>query len=245
MNGLNFPYPLLFLLFLLLMSTPALRCFSTAAAAAISSPLTKVRVLSLDITGTLLIHKEPIMNTYCNAFVWARFPNPPCVEELKPAFKAAFYEQSKLAPCYGYPSQSSREWWATLLASALEKSGRKADLGHYSPEDFQRAFRRIYQHYGSLAGYELLPDAISFLQWADKAGPGFYQGRIGLCTNTPLRSVETVVPMLGLHNHCSWAVCSQEIGAEKPSPLIYDKFFERASFWVPDLQVRRKRRRNR
>ena len=43
-----------------------------------------VRAISLDVTGTLLVHPTPIMQTYAEAAVWARLPNPPSSEELKP-----------------------------------------------------------------------------------------------------------------------------------------------------------------
>ena len=49
--------------------------------------LASVRVLSLDVTGTILVHRESIMKTYAESAVWARFPNPPSESELKPAFK--------------------------------------------------------------------------------------------------------------------------------------------------------------
>ena len=43
-----------------------------------------VRAISLDITGTILVHPTPIMQTYADAAVWARLPNPPSADELKP-----------------------------------------------------------------------------------------------------------------------------------------------------------------
>ena len=57
-----------------------------------SVPISGVRALSLDITGTLITHREPVMKSYADAAVWARLPDPPSISELKPAFKQAYKE---------------------------------------------------------------------------------------------------------------------------------------------------------
>ena len=49
----------------------------------------RIKAISLDVTGTILVHRYPIMETYAAAAVWAKLPNPPTAEELKPAFKKA------------------------------------------------------------------------------------------------------------------------------------------------------------
>ena len=60
--------------------------------APLSIPIAGVRALSLDITGTLITHREPVMKSYADAAVWARLPDPPSISELKPAFKQAYKE---------------------------------------------------------------------------------------------------------------------------------------------------------
>ena len=57
-----------------------------------SIPISGVRAISLDITGTLITHREPVMKSYADAAVWARLPDPPSISELKPAFKQAYKE---------------------------------------------------------------------------------------------------------------------------------------------------------
>ena len=52
--------------------------------------LASVRAVSFDVTGTILVHREPIMKTYADAAVWACLPDPPSEAELKPAFKQVF-----------------------------------------------------------------------------------------------------------------------------------------------------------
>eukprot|EP00961_Rhodomonas_salina_P187951 2536684-Rhodomonas_salina.3 len=60
-----------------------------------------VKAISLDVTGTILVHRDPIMQTYAEAAVWAKLPNPPTEAELKPAFKAAYFEHLTKSPCFG------------------------------------------------------------------------------------------------------------------------------------------------
>ena len=54
-------------------------------------------------------------------------------------------------------------------------------------------FRRVYQHFGSPKGYEVLPDAAVFL---DKIPDSYL---LGICSNTPNRHSASVLPMLGIH----------------------------------------------
>ena len=103
----------------------------------------------------------------------------------------------------------------------------------YSEAEFDRFFRRVYQHYGSLRGYDKLSDAEDFLSWVRTEKPGLL---LGVTTNTPARTVETVVPMLGYHDYFKWFTCSQDVGFEKPDSGIFASAFESAKFWMPDLE---------
>ena len=58
----------------------------------------------------------------------------------------------------------------------------------------------------------------------------------GITTNTPIRTVETVLPMLGLHEYFNWFVCCRDVGVEKPGREIFDRTFLEAQFWHPELR---------
>ena len=192
------------------------------------SLLRNVRALSFDVTGTLLIHRDPFMESYADAAVWAKLPDPPSAAELKPAFRKAYHELLTESPCFG---DNERHWWINTVKRCLENCGRG---DRYTDEEFHRFFRRVYQHYGSPEGYELLPDAVRFLEGVKKEG--LFVEAMGICTNTPARTVETVLPMNGLHDYFNWFVCCQDIGKEKPDKAIFDAFYKQALFWVPDLK---------
>ena len=63
--------------------------------------LRPVRAISLDITGTLITHKGSVVQHYVDAAVWAKLDDPPSVDEMKPAFKAAYKERCIESPCFG------------------------------------------------------------------------------------------------------------------------------------------------
>lgn len=71
----------------------------------------EVRVISFDITGTILTHKEPVAKTYADAALWAKLDHPPNQEEMQMAFKKAYKEICLLYPCFGgQHGLSDRQW---------------------------------------------------------------------------------------------------------------------------------------
>ena len=49
------------------------------------------------------------------------------------------------------------------------------------------------------------------------------------------RTVDTVLPLLDLHNYFDWFLCCREIGIEKPNIGIFDEAHRRAEHYVPGL----------
>jgi len=205
------------------------RCSNVLKSLHMAIDASKIKAISLDVTGTILVHRSPIMETYAAAAVWARLPNPPTVEDLKPAFKKAYKKHCTESPCFGHAEGlSSRQWWTRTVRSALAFCGRDS----YTEEEFQRFFRRVYQHYGSLDGYDRLPDAAPFLAWARDE----QQLTMGVTTNTPVRTMETVLPMTGHMDFFKWYVCSQDVGIEKPGAGIFERAYQEAQFWMGPLE---------
>ena len=165
---------------------------AVAVAVAPSAGLSKVRAISFDVTGTLITHGQPVMKSYADAAVWARLPNPPTAEELKPAFKQAYKDALEESPCFGgRHGTSGRDWWRMTIRRVLAIS--RPDTS-YTEEEFDRYFRRVYQHFMSPKGYERLEDADTFLSWAESDAPELL---LGITSNTPTRhsaSHDTTTP---------------------------------------------------
>lgn len=103
-------------------------------------PASSIRAISLDVTGTLVATREPVIQSYHEAAVWAKLPDPPSQDELKKGFKIAFQERCLESPCFGGADKiSGRDWWRTTVRRVLEHAGRP----NYSEEEFNRYFRRV------------------------------------------------------------------------------------------------------
>lgn len=187
-----------------------------------------IRAISFDVTGTLLFHRLPIAQTYAEAAVWAQLRDPPTRQELTPAFKAAYKTACLQRPCFGHgESGGERGWWSYTVKLALENAGKNV-----SEEEFERYFGRIYQFYGSPGSYQALPDVQATLDALNQR-----DFVLGITSNTPGRTTDTVLPMLNLHHSFKFFANAYEIGAEKPDPRIFQAALDRASFWCgQDLQ---------
>lgn len=196
--------------------------------------LRKVKVVTLDVTGTLLLHKESVAATYASAVNWAMPALSVTANDLKQPFKDAYKHASLNHPCYGFnTNMPGKHWWRLLAADCLERAAIKL-----SPSQFDVFFQRLYQHYGCQRGYETIPDAIELLEYIQEHNKTHSGNRIsvGVITNTPTRTIDSVLPMLGIHDYVDWFLCCRDIGVEKPDAAIFTEAHTRAQVWVPGVQ---------
>ena len=59
---------------------------------------------------------------------------------------------------------------------------------------------------------------------------------LGITTNAPLRTVETILPLLGCHRLFDWSVTSEDVGREKPHRDIFSRTLEMARLRDPSVQ---------
>lgn len=195
----------------------------------------KIRAISFDVTGTLLATREPVIKSYHDAALWAKLPDPPTQSEMKQGFKLAFKERCIESPCFGgVEGVSGRDWWRTTVSRVLHHA--KPDVS-YTDEEFDRYFRRVYQHFGSPRGYMVLDDALRLLTLLRESSSSSGDNLLlGITSNTPTRHAESVLPMLDIHDQFAWFTCSQDVAYEKPSLEIFEASYQQAKFWLPDLQ---------
>lgn len=99
-----------------------------------------IKVITLDVTGTIIHHRHPIPQVYADSMRWAGLPNPPDAKELKPAFKKAYYDALMARPYFGHAEGlSSRQWWVKCVKMCLDNCGR-----NYTDDEFNRFFRHVY-----------------------------------------------------------------------------------------------------
>lgn len=190
--------------------------------------LKPLKVISFDVTGTLFVHRYPIAQTYADCAKLAKLPNAPSAEMLKKPFKDAFKSVSIEFPQYGGQHKlSDREWWKRVIRTTLDN----CNVSGYSKDDFERYFRKVYQFYGNPEAYELLEDSDCLLKWLENSK----KYSLGIATNAPYRSIETMLPMTGTDKYFDWFVCSRDVLADKPDPIVFDEVFKQASFWSPGV----------
>jgi len=203
-------------------------CRKSSSSSSLSlSELSKIKVISLDVTGTILNH-SPVGETYHKIAIKCGLPNPPTHIELKQAFKIAYHNNVINYPCFGYyHNLTCKNWWKLTIKDTLILTGREEN--YYTSQQFNYYFNLIYQHYGTKNSYEILYDTFNFLNYCKNNNYS-----IGIITNNTNRMIDDILPMLDLHNYFDWFLCSHEVGYEKPSRQIFDYAYNEAKYFTND-----------
>ncbi|CAN6866831.1 unnamed protein product [Brassica oleracea var. botrytis] len=191
------------------------------------SLLSKLRCITVDVTGTLIAYKGELGDYYCMA---AKAVGLPCPDytRVHEGFKIAYTDMAQKYPCFGFSKMPNIAWWKTCVRDSFVKAGYD-----YDEETFEKVFRRIYSTFGSAAPYSVFQDSRPFLRWAREKGL-----IVGLVSNAEYRYQEVILPALGL-NKGEWdfGVFSGMEGIEKPDPRIYKLALERAGNNIAPEQV--------
>ncbi|KAJ6414892.1 hypothetical protein OIU84_003833 [Salix udensis] len=193
------------------------------------SLLSKLRCITVDVTGTLIAYKGELGDYYCMAAKSVGLPCPD-YKRMHEGFKLAYTEMAKKYPCFGHAAKlPTIVWWKTCVKNSFIKAGYD-----YDEETFEKIFRRIYASFGSSAPYSVFADSQPFLRWA--RGEGLL---VGLVSNAEYRYQDVILPALGLEQGSEWdfGVFSGLEGVEKPDPRIYKIALERAGKLAPEVTL--------
>ncbi|CAN6909614.1 hypothetical protein Bca4012_077905 [Brassica carinata] len=189
------------------------------------SLLSKLRCITVDVTGTLIAYKGELGDYYCMAAKAIGLPCPD-YKRVHEGFKLAYTDMAQKYPCFGFSAKiPNLVWWKTVVRDSFVKAGYE-----YDEETFEKVFKRIYSTFGSAAPYSVFQDSRPFLRWARQKGL-----IVGLVSNAEYRYQEVILPALGL-NKGEWdfGVFSGIEGVEKPDPRIYKLALERAGNIAPE-----------
>ncbi|KAL8143172.1 hypothetical protein V2J09_016204 [Rumex salicifolius] len=189
------------------------------------SIVSKLRCITIDVTGTLIAYKGQLGDYYCMA---AKSVGLPCPDytRMHHGFKLAYTEMAEQYPCFGHAAKMPNIiWWKACVRNSFLKAGYD-----YHDETFDKIFKRIYASFGSSAPYTIFPDVIPFLRWARERG-------IVVCivSNAEYRYQDVILPALNLNQGSEWdfGVFSGLEGVEKPDPRIYEMALQRAGNIAP------------
>ncbi|HEY0792614.1 MAG TPA: HAD-IA family hydrolase [Chthoniobacterales bacterium] len=172
------------------------------------------QVATFDAVGTLIELVQPPGFTYAEV---ARESNlnwdgP----RLQQAFRQAWRETPPPADASGPRPDDDRSWWHELVRRTLERAG-------YTPPCFDTYFDRVYQRFEHPAIWRpksQVPEVLTHL-----AGTGL---RLGVLSNFD-RRLHRVLAHLDLARFFEHVIISSEVGANKPSPLIFQAALARFS----------------
>lgn len=176
--------------------------------------LSKLRCITIDVTGTLISYKGQLGDYYCMAAKSVGLPCPD-YKRVHDGFKHAYTDMAKEYPCFGYAAKMPNiVWWKTCVRNSFVRAGYE-----YDEETFEKIFKRIYASFGSSAPYSIFEDSQPFLRWAREKGI-----IVGLVSNAEYRYQDVILPALGLNQGSDWdfGVFSGIEGVEKPDPKIYE-----------------------
>ncbi|KAL7525666.1 hypothetical protein ACHAWF_001459, partial [Thalassiosira exigua] len=183
----------------------------------------RIRVISCDVTGTLVSFLGKIEDHYGNAArVCGIELDPHKVSQISTCFNQAYHETTASHPCFGSDQISTKDWWRICVKRSFELV--EAPM---TPEDKERVFQRVYSKFGSHAAYGAFDDAIPFLKWCHRNGIA-----TGVISNADERYGDSVLPMLGLGDDMKFLTFSKVVGHEKPDAKIFKAAMKQAQPWL-------------
>ncbi|KAH9322278.1 hypothetical protein KI387_016917, partial [Taxus chinensis] len=151
--------------------------------------LSKLRCITIDVTGTLIAYKGELGDYYCLAAKSVGLPCPD-YQRMHEGFKAAYTNMAKQYPCFGHAVKMPNiTWWRICVKDSFEKAGYS-----YDEKTFEKVFKRIYAVFGSSAPYTSFPDSLPFLRWARDKGL-----LVGIVSNAEYRYKDVILPALGIN----------------------------------------------
>lgn len=85
------------------------------------SLLSRLRCITVDVTGTLIAYKGELGDYYCMAAKAVGLPCPD-YKRMHEGFKLAYTEMAKKYPCFGYAAKMPNVvWWKTCVRNSFIK----------------------------------------------------------------------------------------------------------------------------
>ncbi|RZR79095.1 hypothetical protein BHM03_00004696 [Ensete ventricosum] len=168
------------------------------------SILSKLRCITVDVTGTLIAYKGELGDYYCMAAKAVGLPCPD-YKRMHEGFKAAYTDMVKEYPCFGHAAKMPNiDWWRVCVKDSFIRVNKSPGFDgrprfptifimksntllsyddilqagyEYDAETFEKVFRRIYSSFGSSAPYGSEWDfgVFSGIEGVEKPDPRIYE----------------------------------------------------------------------
>ncbi|MBV9997787.1 MAG: HAD-IA family hydrolase [Verrucomicrobia bacterium] len=177
-------------------------------------------VVTFDAVGTLIELTRPPGTIYSE--VAGEFGQDWDAGRVQQAFRRAWKETPPPADLAGPRPDDDRLWWRRLVVRTLAVAG-------YSLPEFDTYFERVYRRFEQPGIWRARAGANDTLQVLHGAGL-----RLGVLSNFDGR-LHAVLRTLELAPYFEHVIVSSEVGANKPSPLIFQAALAR--FGVPAARM--------
>ena len=171
-----------------------------------------LKVVTFDAGNTLIRLTHPVGVTY--AAVARRFGAELNPTDLECGFRAAWKFVPRLPDVPGPRSDDGRSWWREVVLETLATAGAKVD-------PFNDFFDAVYNEFALPGVWRLEPGALELLQDLRNAGL-----RLGIISNFDLRLYE-ILKHVGILDLFEQVIVSSQVGADKPSPRIFEEALRR------------------
>jgi putative hydrolase of the HAD superfamily len=171
-----------------------------------------IRTVTFDAVNTLIRLSAPAGETY--AAVALRFGAVLDPIRLNDAFRQAWKQLPALPDQNGPRADDGRSWWYEAVATTLTIAGCRVT-------PFPDYFQAVYEEFTRPGIWQLMPEVADLL--AALARAGF---RLGVVSNFD-RRLYTILDALGVLGRFEHVIVSSEIGADKPSPRIFEEILRR------------------
>jgi putative hydrolase of the HAD superfamily len=171
-----------------------------------------VKVITFDAANTLIRLSHPVGVTY--AGVARRFGADLDPTDLEQGFRVAWKTVPRLPDMRGPRPDDGRSWWRQVVAKTFEIAGAKV-------EPFEDFFDAVYREFALPGIWRLEPGALDLLQDLRRAGL-----RLGIISNFDLRLYQ-ILEHVGVSSLFEQLIVSSQVGADKPSPRIFEEGLRR------------------
>jgi len=196
----------------------------TAAAAT----ATKLRLITLDMTGTVFKFKRaPLLDYIAVARKHEVDEKHLSSDLVQRNWVQAFKHMSSTHPHFGSTTHvDSKDWWLNIVHGAFKEA---------SEENFAQVrcvANELYDYFSTGEAYEVYPDALDFLRTIKEHHPDTV--KTGIITNYD-RRILTIIEQLGLSPLIDFKVYSESAKASKPDVAMFHLATEMSRIGGPDL----------
>ena len=171
-----------------------------------------IKAITFDAGNTLIRLSRPVGVTY--AEVAKQFGAELNPADLEHGFRAAWKSVPRLPDVPGPRPDDGRSWWQDVVFQTLENA-------RVEVEPFNDFFAAVYQEFALPGVWRLEPGSLDLLH--ELRGAGF---RLGIISNFDLRLYE-ILRHVGVLDLFEQIIVSSQVGADKPSPRIFEEALRR------------------